>query len=255
MKGSSDFRRFLDGWPYDPANDLRVVRGDDGRELLHVRTPLGIEQHEVDGRPDGQRPHDMESHLEFQLARLAEAKAAGEEGGFGITAEDCAELFNEGVLYYYRYVRFFQLKDWQRTARDTARNLRMFDLVRRYAMREEDRAQLEQWRPYVLRMNSVARAMIALDNRQHEAARKIVTEAVEGIESLPEMDNPTFQFERSRSLTALRDLAKQIERSRPMSELERLQQQLQEAIRAEQFERAAELRDRIRALQTQAGVS
>jgi hypothetical protein len=255
MNNSPDLRRFLDGWPYDPANDLRVVRGDDGRELLHVRTPLGIEQYEVHGRPDSLQPHGMESELEFQLARLAEAKAAGEEAGFGISAEDCALLFNEGVLYYYRYVRFFQLKDWSRTARDTARNLRMFDFVRCHAERPEDRAQLEQWRPYVLRMNSVARAMIALDNRQHEAARKIVAEAIESIESLPDMDNPAFQFERSRSLAALRDLAKQIERDRPMTELERLQRQLQEAVAAEQFERAAGLRDRIRALHTNAGVS
>ncbi|MBI5820235.1 MAG: UvrB/UvrC motif-containing protein [Verrucomicrobia bacterium] len=103
-------------------------------------------------------------------------------------------------------------------------------------------------------MNTVARAMIALDNRQHETARKIVAEALEGIESLPELDNPTFQFERDRSMTALRDLAKQIERSRPLGELERLQQQLKEAVETEQFERAADLRDRIRDFQAKVGV-
>ena len=255
MSDSIDFRQLLEDWPFDPANDLRVVRGDDGRELLQVRTPMGIEQYEVEGRPDGRQPHEMESELEYQLARLADAEAAGEEAGFRINPEDSAELFNEGVLYYYRYVRFFQLKDWPRTARDTARNLRLFDLIRRYAERAEDQTQLEQWRPYVLRMNTVARAMIALDNRQHEAARKIVAEALDGIESLPEMDNPTFQFERDRSLTALHDLARQIETKRPLTELERLEQQLQKAVQAEQFERAAGLRDRIRALQTQADVS
>jgi hypothetical protein len=253
MSDTFDFRPLLEAWPFDPANDLRVVRGDDGRELLQVRTPLGIEQYEVDGRPDGQRPHEMESELEFQLARMAKAKAAGEEAEFKIGTEDCMALFNEGVLYYYRYVRFFQLKDWSRTARDTTRNLRVFDLVRRHAERAEDRAQLEQWRPYVLRMNTVARAMIALDNGHHEVARRIVAEAVENIESLPDMDNPTFQFERDRSLSALRDMAKQIEQTRPLSELERLQRQLHEAVAAEQFERAAGLRDRIRALQARAG--
>ena len=255
MNNSKDLSGLFDEWPFDAADDLRTVRGDDGRELLQVRTPLGIEQYEVDGRPDGRRPHDMESALEFQLARLAEAKAADEETEFRINAEDCVELFNEGVLYYYRYVRFFQLKDWARTARDTARNLRVFDLVRRYAKRSEDRTQLEQWRPYVVRMNTMARAMMALDNRQHEAALQIVTEAVEGIESLPEMDNPTFQFERDRSLTALHDLAKQIERERPLSDVERLQRELRAAVEAEQFERAAELRDRLRALQTKADVA
>lgn len=248
MNNSKDLRRLLDEWPFDAADDLRTVRGDDGRELLQVRTPLGIEQYEVDGRPDGRRPHDMESALEFQLGRLVEAKAAGEEAEFKLSAEDCAELFSEGVLYYYRYVRFFQLKDWERTARDTARNLRVFDLVGRYAKRAEDRTQLEQWRPYVVRMNSVARAMMALDDREFETALKIVTQAVEGIESLPDMENSTFQFERDRSLTALRDLARQIERDRPLSEIERLQRELRKAVESEQFERAAEIRDRLRTL-------
>lgn len=253
MSDSSDLRPLLDAWPFDAADDLRVVRGDDGRELLQVRMPLGIEQYEVDGRPDGHRPHEMESELEFQLVRLAKAKKAGQEAEFKIGEEDCVELFSESVLYYYRYVRFFQLKDWSRTARDTARNLRVFDLVQRYAERPEDRVQLEQWRPYVMRMNAIARAMTALDNHQHEMAQEIVAEAIVGIESLPEMDNPTFRFERDRSMTALRDLAKQIERSRPLSELERLQQQLKEAVETEQFERAADLRDRIRDFQTRVG--
>jgi len=255
MSDSMDLRRLFEEWPFDAAADLRTVCGDDGRELLQVRTPLGIEQYEVNGRPDGRRPHDMESALEFQLARLVDARAAGEEAEFKINADDCIELFDEGVLYYYRYVRFFQLKDWTRTARDTARNLRVFDLVRRYAKRAEDRTQLEQWRPYVVRMNTMARAMLALDNRQHEAALQIVTEAVEGIESLPEMDNPTFQFERDRSLTALHDLAKQIERERPLSDVERLQRELRTAVESEQFERAAEIRDRLRVLQAKADVA
>ena len=82
MNDSKDLSRLFDEWPFDAADDLRTVRGDDGRELLQVRTPLGIEQYEVDGRPDGRRPHDMESALEFQLARLAEARmrlAAGDD--------------------------------------------------------------------------------------------------------------------------------------------------------------------------------
>jgi len=48
-----------------------VARGVDGRPIMQVRTPLGIEQYELDGRPDGRHPHDMESVLDFQHARLA----------------------------------------------------------------------------------------------------------------------------------------------------------------------------------------
>ena len=45
------------------------------------------------------------------------------------------------------------------TQRDTAtRNLRLFDFVHQHAHRKEDRHHLEQWRPYILRINAVARA-------------------------------------------------------------------------------------------------
>ncbi|MBM3889945.1 MAG: excinuclease ABC subunit B [Verrucomicrobia bacterium] len=254
MIHSHDLRDYLESWPFDPSDDVRIVRGNDGRQIMQVRLPLGIEQYEMDGRPDGLHPHGMESALEFHLARLAKAKAEGEETAFQLDAEECVELFNEGVLYYYRYVRCFQIKDWARTVRDTARNLRVFDLVKRYAERDEDRVQLEQWRPYVLRMNAVARAMMAVDDHRFEEAVKIIGDATGKIESLEEMDNPTFKFERERSLLALRELAQQLERDRPVTELERLERELKKAVESEQFERAAKLRDRIRALRSPASM-
>jgi hypothetical protein len=254
MSHSHDLRSLLESWPFDPSDDVRIVRGADGRQIMQVRLPLGIEQYEMDGRPDGLHPHGVESALEFQLERLAKAKAEGEEAAFRLDAEECVELFNEGVLYYYRYVRCFQIKDWARTVRDTARNLRVFDLVKRYADRDDDRLQLEQWRPYVLRMNAVARAMMAVDDHRFEEAMKIVGDATTSIESLEEMDNPTFKFERERSLHALRELAVQLERDRPLTELERLERELKKAVESEQFERAARLRDRIKALRSTAGM-
>src|SRR5512146_1951159 len=119
MSESVDIRHLLQSWPYDPEEDARFVNGDDGRELLQVRTPVGIEQYELEGRPDGARPHGMESALEFYYQRLEVAKAAGKESDFELTPTQCAEIFNEGTLYYFRYVRLFQLQDWKRTLRDT----------------------------------------------------------------------------------------------------------------------------------------
>ena len=82
--------------------------------------------------------------------RLNQAKIAGREADFELSPQECGELFHEGTLYYFRYVRLFQLKDWARTVRDTARNLRAFDLLHRYAQREEDQQFLEKWRPYII---------------------------------------------------------------------------------------------------------
>ena len=146
MNDSPDLRKILKAWPYDPEHDARIVHGDDGRDLLQVRTPLGIEQYEMDGRPDGLRPHGVESALEYHTHRLNRAKFSGSEADFELSPQECGDLFHEGTLYYFRYVRLFQLKDWTRTIRDTARNLQAFDLLHRYAQREEDQQFLEKWR-------------------------------------------------------------------------------------------------------------
>lgn len=248
MNDTFDLRGFLDSWPYDPDHDARVIRVQDGREVLQVRTPMGLEQYELDGRPDGIQPHGMESALEFQLARLEKAKAAGEESQFELSPDDCSELFNEGTVYYFRYVRLFQLRDWARTVRDSARNLRAFDLLRQYAQRDEDKQFLEKWRPYVLRVNASAAALLELDRRGYQKALKIVERGIEQIEALEDLQDDTFLFERDRSLTALRELSSQIQKNRPLSELERLENQLRRAIERQEFERAAQLRDRIRGL-------
>lgn len=244
----SDLKALLDSWPFDPEDCVRVVTLADGREVMQVRLPLGIEQYELDGRPDGIQPHGAESELDHQLANFERAKKSGSEAGFRIEPDECVELFNEGVLYYYRYLHLFQIKDWPRTVRDTARNLKLFDFVRAHATREEDREYLEQWRPYVLRINAVASAMVAMGEDDHRRALELVRKAAEAIEALPDIDEDTFRFERQRSLEALHELADEIEKSKPLSELEQLENQLLEAVSAERYERAAELRDRIRVL-------
>jgi hypothetical protein len=251
MSDSVDLRGILKSWPYDADNDARVTRGEDGREILQVRTPVGIEQYEMDGRPDGARPHGVESALQYYLARLEKAKASGVEAQFKLGVRECTELFNEGTLYYFRYVRLFQLKDWARTLRDTARNLRAFDLVRDHAERDEDRQFLEKWRPYIIRVSATAAAMLELEKHGYDRALRVVNEAIERIQRLDEFEDETFKFEQERSLTAMQELASQILKNRPLSEMEQLEHQLRRAVERQEFERAAQLRDRIRVLRQQ----
>jgi len=91
------------------------------------------------------------------------------------------------------------------------------------------------------------------ESGHYEQALHAVHGAIETINALEELDDETFKFERQRSLSALRELARQIERSRPLSETQRLEKQLRRAIERQEFERAAELRDRLRALRKQEG--
>src|SRR3954467_1074249 len=98
MGDAIDLRKYLESWPFDAENDSRVIRISEKREVLQVRTPLGLEQYELDGRPDGARPHKMESELEQPLKQLDEAKAAGKEDDFELSPRDCAEQSREGTL-------------------------------------------------------------------------------------------------------------------------------------------------------------
>jgi len=251
MSEPLDISEWLSDWPFDPDNPGRIVRASDGREILQVRTPLGVEQLEMRGRPDGARPHGLESALEFHLRRLASAEDQGREADFELSEEDCAELFNEGTLYYFRYLHLFQLQRWVETERDTARNLRLFNFVHQYAAREEDREYLEKWRPYILRINAAASALQTVEQGDAAKALPIIRTALGQITELGESDSEVFQFERRRSEVALRELLSQLEQLRPVSPLERLEKQLRTAIECQDFERAAKLRDRIRELRAQ----
>ena len=250
MSENFDLRNWLRDWRFDPENPARIVHGDDGREVLQVRTPLGVEQYELEGRPDGVRPHNAESALDFYRERLARLDQQGKAETFALSNGECAELFDESLLYYFRYLHLFQLRRWKRVIRDTNRNLALFDFVQTHAKRESDRRHLEQWRSYLLRMNVVARAMVEWEAGRHGEALRVVRETIARIEALPDLETETFTTERDRSLEALRELVAQIEQTRPLSEVERLERELTQAVSAEKFEQAASLRDRIRVLRT-----
>jgi DNA-binding XRE family transcriptional regulator len=178
----SDLRSFLGSWPYDPENNVRVAHGADGREIILVRQPMGVEEYEIDGRPDGRRVHGMESVFDFHRARFDAAKQSNVLIGFDLTAKDCAELFDESVLYYHRLRVLFRLKDWTRVERDAARNLRLIEFIKQHARCEEDRVQLDHWRPDIARIDAVARAMILLEKGQYRDALRIARDIISNFE-------------------------------------------------------------------------
>jgi hypothetical protein len=136
----------------------------DGRELICVLHPGGMEQYEVEGRPDGQRPHGHVSSFDYHLERLAAQRQAGAAEDFQLTKEDCAELFDEAALYKRRAIQFFHLRDWVRAEQDTARNLRLLEFVERHAWDEADRVQSEK--RDCASLNTFARALSLLMNNQ-----------------------------------------------------------------------------------------
>ena len=104
-----DLTALLQEWPYDQDQNVRIIVAEDGRSVLQVRLPLGIEQYEMTGRPDGGTPYGFETalaHVEDRLKR--HIVDTGGDAGFEITVDDAEELQAEGILFYYRYLLLFR---------------------------------------------------------------------------------------------------------------------------------------------------
>ena len=245
-----DISHILKEWPYKPGQvTARRIRGRDEREKIQLRLDLGVLQMDASGRPDGERPHGRESLLawhEYRLQRHTEEH--GEAEGFGLDEADCEMLRAEGVMYYHRYLAEFVLGEYATVERDTMRNLRLMDFCKQHAREESDRFILEQYRPYVLMMCTRARAHVSLDANRPKAALGVVRKGVEQIEAFHESFGVRAASAESSEIAVLRALEKEIESKIPVDPLQKLRDQLAEAVAAEQYERAAELRDQIHGL-------
>lgn len=251
---NKDIIHLLTEWPFDPENSIRKIIDEDGTERIQVRVDQGafqgILQMELDGRPDGRRPHETDFVLEYYREKLdLLINDSGSEEGFCLGEDDCKELFDESRRMYERYVFLLQIQDYDRVIRDTEFNMALFRFVNRYADNDENKNNLEKWWPYVVRIHAVARVMISMQSEDFESAFKIIDEARERIEGLGEVDTEEFHIERRRSFQALEDLKKELNEKRPETLLDKLNKELDQAIEREEFERAAKLRDRLKELE------
>ncbi len=251
---NQDISKLMQDWPYNPSSNIRIIKINDETEVLQVRKPLGIEQYELDGRPDGTRPQGKDSIIEYYEEKLVRhRKSQGSDQGFEVKHEDFLLLQEEALYNYYRYVILFQIGDMDRTIRDTELNLKICDFVDSYCKNTEDRDQLLQYKPYIIRINAVARAMIAMKQGMTTLSREIVEAAVTEIRNLTEINNITFQFEKVRSLNYLKVTLSELDTDKSFTRLEALKLELEDAVKIENYEKAAEIRDRIQELTKNGG--
>ncbi|HEY5892789.1 MAG TPA: UvrB/UvrC motif-containing protein [Chthoniobacterales bacterium] len=241
-----DLDNLLQDWPHEPGQiKVRKILGNDNKEKLQLRIDLGVIQMEVDGRPDGVRPHGCESLLAWHQKKARKVENGGEI--YTLTADDCGALQQESIQYYHRYISLFQISDFQNVIRDTQRNLDLVSFVSRCAESEEIRWSFEQFRPYVVMMNTRARAAIKLQKKDFSGALKEIAKGRALIVNLFEENDQGESVSKSPEIGFLDEWAEEIRKKKPISKLEVMQREMEQAISVEAYERAAELRDKIRA--------
>src|SRR5436190_21065713 len=98
-----DIDRVLREWDLQPGvAQARLVTARDGRTVVQVRLDLGVLQLEIDGRPDGQRPHGFPTYFDYLLdVQRRKSKSRRE---FKLSTAQCTESDREFVQYFQRRI-------------------------------------------------------------------------------------------------------------------------------------------------------
>jgi hypothetical protein len=247
---SLDLNTILKDWPHESgAIKVRKIVGLDGREKLQLRIDLGVLQMEMFGRPDGVRPNGCESLLVYHQQRAVRAEERGED--YDLSSEQVAELQQEGIQYYHRYLSLFQINEFAGVVRDTQRNLDLFTFVTEHTDREELSWSMQQFRPYVLMMNTRAKASILLAQGKFAEAMLQIQYGRDAIAEFFQRSAFPELASKSSEIAFLDEWLEEVKAKRPLSKLEIMQREMESAIASELYEKAAQLRDAIKQLRLQ----
>jgi UvrB/uvrC motif len=238
MKPDKHLDGLLRDWAFDPQNlSVRLVKGDDGRDVIQMRVDLGILQLETKGRPDGSRPNGADTFLESMLEKEQE------KAEFVMDDSECFEADREFVQFYHRRIAWLRLQHYHRAVADADHTLALMDICRDHSPDEDWTMSHEQYRPFVLFHRSQAAALAALEESGPEQA---VAEINEGLEVMREVfieHEADDQFEEDEMVVRLVQLRESLREEYAVGRT--LQERLAEAVATEQYELAARLRDEL----------
>ncbi len=229
----------LSKWPFTPEQILvRRIVAEDGRDLVQMRVDLGVLQLETSGRPDGEKPGGFDTYYDYLVA------TAFEEGtDFKLTEEQCAQVDREFYQFYHRRICWLALKEYALAVSDAKHSLTLMDFTSANTPDEEWASMHERYRPFVLFHKIQATALVALESTEPDTAIKTLDTGLTEIEQLFEEHDALEHFEGDPFVVKLREM-----RSAVVDQFHlgpSLADQLAEAISEEQYELAAQIRDRI----------
>lgn len=239
MSDRQDIDPILSDWEYQPGViSARLVQAADGREVMQMRVELGILQMEVIGRPDGRKPEGAATYLD-----LMRRTAASEGGDFQFNDDRYFELDREFMQYYHRRICALALREFPLAIRDADHTLALMDFIKRRDADPQWVAMHEQYRPFVLYHRTQAAAMIALEKSGPEAAIEEVNLGLQRIREVYDASPDPEQYEQDELVTQLGEIKESLRKEYHLGKT--LAEQLADAVAAEEYERAAKLRDEI----------
>lgn len=238
-RDARDIDALLASWPFRPGEvNARLIKATGGREVIQMRVDMGLLQMETEFRPDGERPGGADTYFDYLVGEVIR-----EGDDFELSDEQCSEADREFVQFYHRRVCWLSLREYARAAKDADHSLAFMDFVREHSPDEEWTLSHEQYRPFVLFHRVQAGALAALEDSGPEAAISEINAGLDRFRDLFEEYDAADQYAEDELVLRLEEMRENV-RSRYDVGLT-LDEQLAEAVRSENYELAAELRDRL----------
>ncbi|MBM4022222.1 MAG: DNA helicase UvrBC [Planctomycetes bacterium] len=240
MPSPRDIDTLLKNWNFRPGEvNARLVKSRSGRAVLQMRIDMGIVQMETELRPDGQRPGGAETYYDYLVG---EAIRLGDS--FQLSQEQCSESDREFVQFYQRRLCWLSLREYRRAAQDADHSLAFMDFIRRHSPDDEWTLSHEQYRPFVLFHRVQAGALAALEEGGPEKAIREINSGLARFRDLFLRYDAEDQYADDELVRRLEEMRESVRQRYDVGRT--LEEQLAEAVQVEDYESAAELRDRIR---------
>ncbi len=245
IKGDDTTTVLLEGRQGSSEVGAKIVRTMDGRKVIQMQIDLGLLQMETKGRPDGQTPFGFQTYFAY-LKHFAKKR----EKSLVSARKHACEAIREIKQFNQRCLAWLVLNRHADVLRDADHCLDLLCFLRKtivYPKRVRD--SLERECSMILLRRTQAATLLALEKQGPPQAAEEVRKGIASLRDLPRTPEPANGGGKSqkrdiekiiRKLTVLEDWIRE-RYDLPLA----LEERLAIAIREEEYELAASLRDRI----------